>query len=537
MNLKKLEAYYNSPEYINKLKQRVEAMQKMADPYERQALILDVYSVDPVKFIEHFCFVTADKLDGSPKPFFLFEYQKKLLYRLQELENSNPINGDFLVDKPREMGISWTICAFFLWRFLFTPNYSAFLMSRSEAEVDCGTRQPNSSLFGKIRWLMDKLPPYLIPENFQPKGTRGTSTDSNLKLINPQINSLLIGSSTNSNAGRSRRYRTVFIDEIFAIDRFNEVLRSLESVSKIKICASTVRFGRNFENFKNYTKQNDNYLSLNWKDHPFKDQEWYDEMIRKAEEMDDPDLLREVDPSYAVSSKSQYYPGSSKITFEPLTYVSSLPLYVSLDLGGKQDLTVLIWWQFDGTRFRCLTSFSNYNKPLEYYLPFLNPHLQENPAYYTEPQLKLLNQVKGWLKPAAWFGEADHFAARHPTNTSSAQEMGKHGIRLMKNDYAIKHEPRRTAMEAIFPRMVVNETDDGAMRVFDAISQSRYANHIVSTTENLKPVHDKEIADYRAAAENFAVNIPRILRSQRADISQNQDTHSFASSIIKYLRI
>lgn len=537
MNLKLLEEYYDSPEYINKLKKRVQAMQLMEDPYDRQALIMDKYAVDPVPFIEDFLFLTADKLDGSPKPFFLFPYQKKLLYSLQELENSNPIDGNFLVDKPREMGISWTVCAFFLWRFLFTPNYSAFLMSRSESEVDCGTRQPNSSLFGKIRWLMDKLPPYLIPEGFSPKSTRGTNTDSNLKLINPAMNSMLIGSSTNSNAGRSRRYRTVFIDEIFAIDRFNEVLRSLESVSKVKICASTVRFGRNFENFRDFVKANNNYMSLTWRDHPFKDQAWYEEQIRKAEELDDPDLLREVDPSYAISSKSQYYPGITKSTIEPLTYIPSLPLYVSLDLGGRQDLTVIIWWQFDGNKFRCLKSFGYNNRPLDFYLPFLNTSLSYNPDQYSPEHAKIIESLKSWRQPVAYFGEADHFAARHPTNTSSAYELGKNGIRLQKNDYAIKHEPRRTAMEAIFPRTIFNESDDSAMAVYDAIAQSRYSNFTGnSTTENLKPVHDKEIADYRAAAENFAVNIPRIIRSQRDSIS-TPETKSFSQSIIKYLRI
>jgi len=537
MNTRLLQEYYNSPEYLNKLRQRVEALQAMEDPYVRAQLVMDKYAVDPVAFIEHFCFVTADKLDGGAKAFFMFDYQKELVYRIQDLENGNPINGDFLVDKPREMGISWIICAYFLWRWLFTPNYSCFLMSRTEAEVDCGTRQANSSLFGKIRWLIDHLPPYFLPEGFTKKGSRGTATDANLKLINPQLDSIIIGSSTNSNAGRSRRYRTIFVDEIFAIDRFQEVMRSLESVSKVKICASTVQFGRNFENFKGYVEEHGNYMSLNWKDHPFKDQEWYDSVVTKAREMDDPDLIREIEPTYAISDASRYYPGITKAGIEGLNYDPRYPMYVSLDLGGKQDLTVLIWWQFDGQKIKCLRSYANRNRPVVWYAPFMNPNLQYDEDSYTEQERKLLDEVRKMKKPVAYFGEADHFAVRHPSNTSSAYELGKLQIVLMFNRYAIAHEPRRTAMEALFGRMVFNGGDDSAVRVYDAIAQSRYSEQVRSTNQNLKPVHDKEIADFRAAAENFAVNIPMVLRNQADALPKDEKSMNFHKAMIKKLRV
>lgn len=537
MNLKLLQQWFDSPEYLAKLRAKIQVLKEMeADEYTRAARILDIYSVDPIRFIEDFILIRADKLDGSPKPFFLFEYQKKIIFHFMEIEQGNT-EEEFLVDKPREMGITWLVSAYFLWRFLFTPNYSAFILSRTETEVDDGTRQSQGSIFGKMRWMMDRLPKYMIPDGFQKKITRGTTTDMILKLINPALGSSLTGSSTNSNAGRSRRYTTLFADEVFYIERFQEVYRSIQSVAKVKIFASTVTYGKVYEDFKNTLDSKGQYMSLTWKDHPFKDQEWYDEMVQKAELMNDPELMREVEPSYHVPEKSMYYPTITKAKREPKEYSPNLPLYQSLDIGGKQDLTVVIDWQFDGNNFICLDAYHNRNRPIDWYVPFLNPEALWSPDAYNEYQQKEIERHRKWRKPVAWFGEADHFAQRHPTNTSSAQVLAKYGVRLMYNQYAIQYEPRRKAMEMLFPRMIFNTNSDGAMRVYDAIAQSRYAGSVRSTVEQLKPIHDSEISDFRAAAENFAANIPRILRHRREVLPKDEESRSFHSSIIKAMRI
>ena len=205
MNIKKLSNYYNSPKYLSKLREKIKILKEMeSDPYIRAGKIMDIYAVDPIRFIEDFILLKADKLNGSPKPFFLWDYQKKLIMKMQEMEMGDE-EVEFLVDKPREMGITWTLCAYFLWRWLFTPNYSSFLLSRTETEVDDATRNAEGSIFGKIRWMLDRLPKYMIPESYHKKVARGTTSDMNLKLINATIGSSITGSSTNSNAGRSRR--------------------------------------------------------------------------------------------------------------------------------------------------------------------------------------------------------------------------------------------------------------------------------------------------------------------------------------------
>lgn len=507
-----------------------------ADEYSRAAKIMDIYSIDPIAFIEDFCLIKFTEFGGAPKPFFLFPYQKKIIQRIHEAEMSN-LDIDLLIDKPRGMGLTWLVSAYFTWRFLFSPNYSDFILSRTETEVDDGTSSPDSCIFGKIRWQLTKLPKWILPESFKAKKARGTTTDMTLKLLNPDIGSSIIGSSTNANAGRSRRYSTIFIDECFYIEKFQEVYRSLQSVARLKIFVSTTVESKVAKDFKDMCEANGNYVSLTWKDHPFKDQQWYDELQAKAEALNDPDIMREAEVNYSISPKSQYYPQVSQSKCEPVIYVRERPLWMSLDVGGKQDLTVLGWWQYDGREFKLIDSYENTNRPAEWYAPFMNPEVDWNPDFYNDYQRKFLQKIRSWKKPAAYFGELDHTIKRMPTNTSTADVLRKSNVNIIYNQYAIQHPPRHAATSQLLPKIVFNSESDGAMRVYDAIANSKYAGMARGTTENLKPVHgDDGTADRRAMVENFAVNIPRIFRSQRGDVKSDGEK-SFARSIIKSLRI
>lgn len=525
-----IEEYYSGPEYLAKLRKRASVLKEMEESeFTRDARILDVYSVDPIQFIEDFCVIKMTEAGGMPKPFFLFQYQKDIILKLLEAENTNN-EIEYLIDKPRGMGLTWIMCAYFVWRFLYTPNYSAFILSRTEGEVDDGTRTPDGSIFGKLRFLLDHIPRYMLPENYSPKTTKGTSTDSALRLINPDIGSSIVGSSTNSNAGRSRRYRTTFIDECFSIERFNEVWKSLQSVSRLKVFVSTVKPGRTFENFKNLCEDNDAYISLSWKDHPFKDQEWYDEQIKKAEF--DPEVMKEIEVDYSVDPRSQYYPEIKQAKIQPVEYDHKRPLYISLDTG-RQDLTVILYWQYDG-EFKLVECYFNKMKSIDWYVPFLNPKSLWNPVEYNEYQQKFIEKFRGWGMPKAWFGELDQFKKVMPTNTSTADVLYKYGIRLLYNKNAIEHPPRRMALSRILPRIIFNSESDAVMRAYDGIAQSVYAGAVRSTIEQTKPAHDPELADFRSAAENFATNVPKLFRVQREEIPV--DEKSFASSIIRQLK-
>lgn len=529
--------YYDSDEYLQKLRGKMMKLKEMEqDPFVRAERILNIYSVDPIAFIEDFCFLKIPEFGEQIKPFFLFEYQKRIIYALQDAERAGT-DIDLLIDKPRGMGLTWLISTYYLWRWLFTPNYSSFFLSRTEAEVDDGTQSPNSTIFGKMRWQISKLPQWLLPEGYMPKKSRGTTTDMNLRIMNPQIQSIMIGSSTNSNAGRSRRYSATVLDECFFIDNFQEVYRALTSVSRIKVFISTVVESKVAKDFRDMCKEKGNYVTLTWKDHPWKDQQWFEELEEKARLLDDPDLMREAVVDYSVNPKSQYYPMIVESKVEPLTYDPSKPLYCSLDVGGRQDLTVIGYWQFTGNSFKLLEAYENTNKPAEWYAPFLNTDVLINPAWYNEFQVNFIGKLRKWKRPVAYFGELDHTIKRMPTNTSTADELWKSGhIKIQYNQYAIQHPPRHHATSQMLPKTIFNKDSPAVMKVYDALCTSKYVGTLKTTTENLKPVHGSDgTADRRAMVENMAVNINRIFRNQR-DESMTDDTRSFARAIQKALR-
>lgn len=530
-----IEAWYNGPEYLKKLQARANDMRMCeADPLQRSRMILDIWAVDPIAFIEDFLFIHMPEFRNETKPMFLFDYQKKIILRLLEAEQSG-LDIELLIDKPRGMGFTWLVCAYLVWRWLFTPNWSGFVLSRTETEVDDGSADPSSSIFGKIRFLIAHLPPWILPEGYKAKGAKGTSTDMKLRLLNPQMGTIIAGSSTNANAGRSRRYSFIFADECFSIERFTEVWRSLQSVARVKVFGSTVKPGRVFKEFKDLIESQGGYISLSWKDHPFKDEEWYQEQVKKAEF--DPEVMKEVSADYALNPKSQYYPEVGQSRVESVLYDRRLPLYTFLDFG-KQDLTVIGWMQFDGKEVRVLDAYSNKQKPLDFYIPFLNPQISYDPEKY--PNSELLRRVRSWEKPKGYFGEQAHFKSEMPTNSSIARELMKYGIRLIYNHYAIQYDPRRKATALLLPRTVFNRDSVGAMELYDALSNSRYTSSVIATsrTSILKPVHDEGIADFRAAFENGMVNLSRVIRSQREHSQEaDPDTRNFYQDFVKYMKI
>ena len=536
MNFQRIKEYYESEEYLEKLRSRAVSMQVLnADPVSREKILEDVYKYDFPKFCEDFLFLIIPEFGDAIKPFFLFKYQKDIIEKIRWAED---FGGDveLLIDKPRGMGITWLIVAYFFWKWLFYDNWTAFILSRTETEVDDGTASPGNSIFSKFRWVIAHVPKWLLPEGYKPKGEKGTATDSTLKIINPVRKSGLFGSSTNSNAGRSRRYSIVFVDECFAIERFTETHRSLTSVARVQIYVSTTKASREAKNFKDTIEKAGNYISLDWKDHPWKDEEWYQQQLAKAEF--DPEVMKEIDKGYTVSEKMQYYPEIKYATVQKIHYNPELPLYLGLDFG-KGDFTVIVYAQFDGTQINIIDCYYNNGKgKATWYAPFLNPEVEPSKEFvYTPKALDFIKKVRGWRKPTGWFGEVAHTIKSMADNTSIQTVLSKVGVRLMYNTYAIEYEPRRHATSQLLSRMVFNEDSPGAMRLYDSIAMSRYKKSTASEKTSMEPMHDEDIGDFRAALENLCVNVGRIIKHQRAAVSKDFNKGGFAQKLIQFLKV
>ena len=530
-----LEQYYNSPDYREKLIARLESFQAAErDPLQLTQMILDKWSIDPISFIEQFGWIINPKFHNEVKPFFLFQYQKDVIKKVWESEISGQEN-EILVDKPREMGLTWVFVWYYIWRWLFTKNWSGAVLSRTETEVDDGTSSPEKSIFGKIRWGLSMLPDYLIPDDFTFKNKKGTNTDQSLRLTNPQLMSSIVGSTANENAFRGSRFSFSWVDECFFVEHFQAVHRSISHIASTRVYVSTSKTGRSNQKFVDLIREAGNYISLTWKDNPFKDQTWYDE--KKKESEFDPEAMKEIEVSYSVNSTMQYYPELAQSKIAPVAYDRKRPFYISLDYG-KQDHTVLIFWQYDGTNFNILECIYKNKVDFDWFTPFMNRELAYDESRFVNHK-EVLNKIRSWEKPRGVFGEPAHLQVHYPSNTSIQKELMKYGIRLMVNNYAIQHEVRRKAVSMILPRCVFNQDSDGVMELYDALLNSRYAGSAkgISKDSLMKPAHDDEVGDFRAAFENGACNIPNILRGQRHEVSQSKDNRGFVQNLTKYLRI
>lgn len=538
MRYELLDNYYKGEEYTRKLKRRIEILSEMRDNPERHAYwcwqFANTGADGVILFLEVCASIKIPEYNNQIKPFFLFDYQKRVINKISEDEADNQ-DHDILIDKPRGMGITWIIVWMQIHHWLFNKEWTGFDLSRTESEVDDGTALPDGSIFGKTRWALARLPSWIKPIGFLPKLKKGTSTDSNLKLINPDINSSLTGSSTNANAGRSRRYSWTFVDEAFFVENFQMVYAALQSVSRIKIFVSTVIPGTRFKKFKDLAESRGDYISLTWRDHPFKDQQWYNEQLPKAEFNED--IMREIEPSYVVSKSQQYYPEIMQAKLEQLVYNANLPLYASIDIG-KGDMTVIIFYQFDGETIYVISAYGNKQKALPWYMPFFawwtfGEFAQPASAMrdqvlaiedmvegrkYNEFQRRFISHMMAWKKPIAYFGEVAHRQRVMPLNKSVADylQAAPYRIRLLVNTKGVEFKPRRLATQALLPRTVFNN-DPGepyVTELYDALMNSRYAKALNATSADAgeKPVHDPEVADYRAAFENFSVNFARIIR-------------------------
>ena len=105
-----------------------------------------------------------------------------------------------LVNKARELGVSWTCMLLCQHAFMFENRFSAKVGSRKEEFVDSASED---SLYGKLRSNYRK----------QPKHLQGASKEKYLHLRNKATDSEIIGEATNPGFGRGGRKTILVLDE------------------------------------------------------------------------------------------------------------------------------------------------------------------------------------------------------------------------------------------------------------------------------------------------------------------------------------
>ena len=166
---------------------------------------------------------------------------------------------DVNLEKSRDMGASWLVIALLDWCFLFKRNFNAGLVSRKESLVD--SRGDMDSLFEKVRYIHDHLPPWMLPR----------IRTRYMHLHNLELNSTLAGESTNADVGRGGRKSVYLVDEAAAILNGEAIESALSQNTICQIWASTPK-GPMTQFHKRIKEKRGRRLQMPWWRHPEKAQ-------------------------------------------------------------------------------------------------------------------------------------------------------------------------------------------------------------------------------------------------------------------------
>ncbi len=300
-----------------------DAFWSLDDP---RAEFIKRYKDDPVAFIIDWCWTYDPRNNSKNKsapvhmPFLLFPKQVELVEWLQSCVDNE---DDGLLEKARDMGASWVACGFTVWLWLLHPGAAIGWGSRKEEYVD-RIGDPKT-IFWKVRYLIEKLPPFAKPIGYDPKRHA-----TYMKIINPENGSTVTGEA-GDNIGRGGRTLIYFKDESAHYERPELIEAALGDNTNVQIDISSVNGTGNVF----YRRRHGGMVKvfvMDWRDHPGKDQAWYDKRKQKAESEG---LLhvfaQEVDRDYAGAVQGVIIPG---------TWVrSALDAHINLDMeivGGRQ---------------------------------------------------------------------------------------------------------------------------------------------------------------------------------------------------------
>jgi len=256
------------------------------------------------------------KIKSPELPFILFDFQKKAVLKLCDALDKG---YDVLVEKSRDMGVSWLAISVFFYYWWRNEKGNDFLLgSRKFEYVD--KKGATDTLFEKFRYNLYRLQPSMFPEGFE------ANKNDNVGLItNPSNGNYVRGEANNANFATSGRYKGILVDEYAKWEETDEAAwTSMGDSSPCRIAVSTPwGIGRKFAKLR--FSGDIEVLSFHWSEHPikgagkhrgqhpvFKDKhdvwlsEWYLNEVKRRKGNAQADIGQELDIDY-LSSGTPYF--------------------------------------------------------------------------------------------------------------------------------------------------------------------------------------------------------------------------------------
>ncbi|MFT5511218.1 MAG: phage terminase large subunit [Hyphomicrobiaceae bacterium] len=227
------------PDLHGEMQRRIRLTRMLSGNQKMLAAAIKRYTIDPAAFIEDCCYFSeprnANKELPVTIPVVLFDRQREFvewLHQRYQTQTSGPVM------KTRDAGATYICSAFSVWLWLFHPGATIGWGSRKQDLID--RRGDPSSIFQKMRDIIEKLPPYLIPDGYN------SDVHANfMRITNPVTGSAITGEA-GDNCGRGMRNSIYFLDEAAFMERPHLVDAALSATTDVRIDISSVKAGTPF---------------------------------------------------------------------------------------------------------------------------------------------------------------------------------------------------------------------------------------------------------------------------------------------------
>lgn len=451
-------------------------------------------SRDPVHWIDHWVWVIDPRLGekATIDPFVLYDTQEQeARFFADEFLAADEML--LLVEKSRAWGATWLwAVALPVWGFLYRKNWSVLIGGANQDDVDKGgMSSDHQSIFGKIRFLLNHLPPWQVP----PGLLTDTGLNKNFQIKHPERDNVLRGRQFCGNWGRSQRYTFTVGDEAAHSLNYRAASANLGNTSDRNIVMSTHLGGATtFAEMALAAKEDPTpgrvLKTRFWAENPTLTVDTYWGWREKygwervASERDIDvfgsvgfAIYQDFDPAINVVTEVREVRDEAGAVLvegrEALDYRDDLPLGVLVDPGMGKDPFAIVWVQPDAENKTVnLVDFAQHEgRPGPFFVPFLTGYIPELtldgkpwPYTYDDVDRDMIARHAGWKPLDPWLCLGDQYGNNRNTAISTGLSLyetwTEYGIPMM------------------YSKKVTNK-EDAVQRVCAAIGRIRIAGRLM----------------------------------------------------------
>lgn len=318
-NLQPMDEPQTQPALRTVIRNRLLLYQSARENPELRALLLALCRKNIRFWFRHFCWTFDPRLDQPHLPFVPFAFQERALLDLQAAIEQGE---DRLVEKSRDMGLSWLTLLIFQYYWLFREGANFHLGSRKLEAVD--RKGDISTLMEKLRYNLAWLPGWMKPAGFQE-----SQHDNLLRLLNPANGNVITGESSNENFGRGGRYKATLFDEFPFWPSQDAAFASAGQSTPCRIVVGTP-YGKHNRFAELRFSGLIQVLRVHWSEHPQRDADWY---ARQQNRLNEDELARELDINYHLSLKDRVFRNFSEANKGDFSHLKPERVIRSWDFG------------------------------------------------------------------------------------------------------------------------------------------------------------------------------------------------------------